>query len=250
MQANLFRNVMQADLQGEKFMSSTILATFDTLDAAHRAIQDLTDAGFKRSDIGLAVYDPNKEYLTVIDEVDGAEGAAFGATVGSIFGAVVGLASIIIPGIGPIVAAGPLAAALGAATGAGIGAISGGVTGGITGALVHLGVADEDVDYYAESLRRGAALVSVTVHEPDAERAIHILQSHHPIDIDRRIAQWRMRGWEGFDPMVEGYRPEAAMDAPPAEEDDWDAYAEDEYKRNTEEDDYVSGVRHYYREQG
>ena len=116
-------------------MTSTILATYDHVEDARRVIDDLTEAGFKRGDIGLALYDPDNKYENYVDDgdVSGSEGASFGASFGGVLGAVVGLGAIAIPGIGPIVAAGPLAAALGALTGAAIGATSGAVAGASVG---------------------------------------------------------------------------------------------------------------------
>ncbi|GAB4514604.1 MAG: hypothetical protein OHK0046_16950 [Anaerolineae bacterium] len=191
-------------------MASTILATFDSIEHARDAVRDLTDSGFDRSDIGLAVYDVNNEYGDYVSEdVKGDEGAGFGATFGSIFGALVGLAAITLPGIGPVIAAGPLAAAFGALAGAGVGAAAGAVTGGITASLIKMGVPEEEAHYYAESVRRGSALVSVTATEFDAERAERILQTHNPVDLDRRVAQWRARGWNNsFDPKVDPYTAE------------------------------------------
>lgn len=212
-------------------MTSTILATYDTVEQAQRAVQDLTDSGFNRSDIGLALHDKYNAYdrLGTDDDVSGGEGASFGATIGGVLGAAVGLGAIIIPGIGPIVAAGPLAAALGALTGAAVGATTGAVTGGITASLLDMGVSEEDAHYYAESVRRGAALVSVTAHENDRERATSIMQSHNPIDIDSRVAQWKARGWEGFDPMADPYTAE-----PLAEDNGVDEYdPNEEYPRTS-----------------
>ena len=110
-------------------MTSTILASFKTVEAAQAAINDLTNAGFASDDIGLATYNADDVvYNEDMEDVEAGEGAGFGATVGSVVGAVAGLVAITVPGIGPVIAAGPLAAALGAITGAGIGAVSGAVT--------------------------------------------------------------------------------------------------------------------------
>jgi hypothetical protein len=182
-------------------MTSTILTTYSTVEDAQAAIRDLTEAGFDSADIGLATHNMDNVYYD--EDVSGGEGAGFGATIGTVFGAVAGLVAITIPGVGPVIAAGPLAAALGAITGAGIGAVSGAVTGGITAALVNLGVPEEDANYYAESLRRGSALVSLNVYDNDADRAEAILQMHNPVDIDRRVAHWTSSGWSRFDPDVD-----------------------------------------------
>lgn len=191
-------------------MTSTVLATYDSIEDARAAVNDLTEAGFNRSDIGLALYDHAHAYETYVndEDIDAEEGTGIGAVTGSLLGAVAGLGLIVIPGIGPIIAAGPLAAGLGALAGAAIGGASGAVTGGIIGSLVELGVSEEESHYYAESLRRGAALVSVTAHEGDVQHATDILYAHHPIDIDRRVAQWRKQGWTGYDPKVEPYTSE------------------------------------------
>ena len=206
-------------------MSSTVLATFDDVEAARKAIADLTDAGFNRGDIGLAVYDQNGKY----SEPD-ADGASVGGLFGAVLGAAVGLVAITIPGVGPVIAAGPLAAAFGAVTGAGVGAVAGLATGGLTDWLVGLGVPEEDAHYYAESLRRGAALVSVTAHQSDVDRAIHILQSNKPVDID---------------PMVDPYTAEGRAEADYTDDGEmWDEEttpAEEARMRETE----PTGVRIY-----
>jgi uncharacterized membrane protein len=190
-------------------MADTILATYDSVETAERVINDLREAGFSRGDIGMAVHDPEGEYARHLDEdVQAGDGAGFGSIVGTLVGAAAGLVAITVPGIGPIIAAGPLAALGGAAAGAGIGAVAGAATGGITAALLDMGVSDEDAEYYAESLRRGDALVAVTTDDENTSLAMQIMHRHQPIDIDRRLSQWRQRGWSGFDPMADPYTAE------------------------------------------
>ncbi len=200
-------------------MRETVLALYDDLSAAQAAVRDLVDAGYARGDIGLAVNDVDGKYshhihagdeaVTVSrledEDVSGGEGAGFGAVIGGLTGIVAGLTAITIPGIGPIIAAGPLAAALGGATGGVIGAAAGAVTGGVTASLIDMGVPDSEADYYAESLRRGSALVTVTVDEMDVQPVIDVLRRHNPFDIEQRVTQWRMRGWRGFDPKADPY---------------------------------------------
>jgi len=190
-------------------MSETILAVYDTLDTAHAAVRDLTGVGFDRADIGVAARDYNSKDWGETEDVTGAEGSGFGALVGGLTGLVMGLTAITIPGIGAIIAAGPLAAALGAATGGAIGAVAGAATGGLVASLVDLGVPGEDAETYAEHVRRGGALVSVTVQEASrTQTAMDILNRYHPVDIDRRATQWRTKGWGGFDAMADPYTAE------------------------------------------
>lgn len=180
-------------------MTSTILATFDNVHSARTAVDDLKTAGINSNDIGLVVQNSD-------GDLDGAEGAGFGATAGSMIGLAAGLVAIVIPGVGPVIAAGPLVAVLGAVTGAGIGAAAGAVTGGVVASLVNLGIPEDEAHYYAESLRRGAALVSVhNVGSADSERVKHILHRYSPIDMNERVNQWRSGGWTGFDPSAGAY---------------------------------------------
>ena len=186
-------------------MSETILAVYDTLDMAHAAVRDLTSSGFDRSNIGVAARDYNAADWEQ-EDVSGAEGSGFGALVGGLTGIVMGLTAITIPGIGAIIAAGPLAAALGAATGGAIGAVAGAATGGLVASLVDLGVPDDEAETYAEHVRRGGALVSVTVPDENmVAKATEILRRYNPIDVDRRATQWKQKGWTGFDHMAEPY---------------------------------------------
>jgi hypothetical protein len=96
-----------------------------------------------------------------------------------------------IPGIGPIIAAGPIVATL---SGAGVGAVAGGLIGGLT----DMGVSKTDAEFYAESVRRGGALVTVRADDSRAERAADIMRDHGAVDIERRAEQWRERGWSGW----------------------------------------------------
>ena len=216
-------------------MTSTILATFDSVEDANDAIHELMESGFDRSDIGLAMFDRDNVYHNYTadgEDVTPSEGGSFGGKLGMILGAVVGLGAITIPGIGPIIAAGPLAGALGAVTGGAIGAAAGVATGNITASLIDLGVPETEAGYYAESLRRGSALVSVNVYDTDADRATSILRSFNPVDLDKRVSHWREQGWKGYDPNADPYtdddlsrfeqnRPVYDMD----EQEEYDEYA-------------------------
>jgi len=139
------------------------------------------------------------------DAADDASGAATGAVTGGVVGGAAGLAAslmgLAIPGIGPIIAAGPIVATL---SGAGVGAVAGGLIGGLT----DMGVSKTDAEYYAESVRRGGALVTVRADDTRAERAAEIMREHGAVDIERRAEQWRQRGWNGWNDQAQPYTPE------------------------------------------
>jgi len=191
-------------------MDQTVVGLFDNLQDAQQVVSDLVNAGFKRDNISLIANDAAKAYAkhlnadaaTTDDDVTSGEGASFGAVVGALTGVVVGLGALAIPGIGPVLAAGPLIAGL---TGGAIGAAAGALTGGVVAGLIKTGMPEEDAQYYAEGVRRGGTLVTVTGPENLAQRAYDIMNRHGAINIDERVAQWRQSGWKGFDVNAKPY---------------------------------------------
>lgn len=189
----------------ESAREKTVVALYDDFTRAQRVVQDLVDHGFQRSNISIVASDNEGKYADYLatrdedeDDVGAAEGAGFGAVIGGLTGLLVSLTALAIPGIGPVLVAGPIAATL---IGAGVGA----VTGGIVGALVDLGVPEEEAGYYAEGVRRGGTLVTVTTADAMTDRAIDIMDNYDPVDIDERLASWQERGWTGFDSGAEPY---------------------------------------------
>jgi uncharacterized membrane protein len=184
-------------------MVKTIVGSFDSFNEAQRVARDLIDDGFLDSDVNVVASNIRGEYKTD-DRVSTTDtsGAATGAVTGGVVGGAAGLAAslmgLTIPGIGPIIAAGPIVATL---SGAGVGAVAGGLIGGLT----DLGVSKADAEYYAESVRRGGALVTVRADESRAERAADVMREHGAVDIERRVEEWRESGWTGWNPEAQPY---------------------------------------------
>lgn len=207
----------------------TIVGSFDSFDEAKRVAGDLREEGFNDGDVNVVASNARGNYsatagtagtdpLTTTgagrtttttaalpgdrDVTDSASGAATGAVTGGVVGGAAGLAAslmgLAIPGIGPIIAAGPIVATL---SGAGVGAVAGGLIGGLT----DMGVSETDAEYYAESVRRGGALVTVRADDERADRAADIMRDHGAIDIEQRADQWKQKGWSGFRDDAEPY---------------------------------------------
>jgi len=73
--------------------------------------------------------------------------------------------------------------------------------GGISGFFRRM-FGDNDRDNYgnyAEAVRRGSTMVSVTTNEQNAERAADILDRNGAVDVDERAQSWRQRGYGGYD---------------------------------------------------
>ena len=196
-------------------MSKTVVGLFDHFADAQMVVQDLVDSGFRREDISLAANqtatgytgdgsDLNNGQLTA-GEAAGQD-AGVGAGVGGVVGLLIGLGALAIPGIGPVLAAGPLAAALGVTVGSTItGAAIGAAAGGILGALTHLGVPNDQAEYYAEGVRRGGTLVAVSTSDNDAQKAVDIMNGAGAIDIDSRGADYRTAGYAGYSEAAPAY---------------------------------------------
>lgn len=182
-------------------MNKIIVGYFDQYAQAQDAVRSLVDTGFSRSDISLVASDPTGEYaksnVVTSTEPDTtsytAAGAGTGAVLGGIGGLLVGIGALSIPGIGPVIAAGPIVTTL---LGAGVGAAAG----GLIGVLIDAGIPEDEAHYYAEGLRRGGAVVTVTTQdEMMVERATNIFERNGAVDIDRRADEWRESGWTGYD---------------------------------------------------
>jgi uncharacterized protein (TIGR02271 family) len=69
---------------------------------------------------------------------------------------------------------------------------------GFWDSLRDLFLPDEDRHVYAEGLRRGGYLVSVSATDTEYERVLDILDDEGTIDIDERANSWRSEGWSGY----------------------------------------------------
>lgn len=163
-------------------MSDRIYALYTSMETAVTAVNEVIMKGVSSENVSVITRDPDNKYaryidITEDDDVEGDEGAGFGAAIG----ALTGLAVATIPGLGPIFATGPLAAALLAGVGAGTGA----VTGGISAALIDFGAGEDDVEHYERVLTEGGALVIIdTLTDEQEDEVERILTAYHPLEIE------------------------------------------------------------------
>ena len=182
-------------------MTQTITRLYDSYDTALQAALALKEAGFTDRDVSILAHRGDSPYREEEESAaadDAGTGATFGGAIGAAAGLMAGMGVLAIPGIGPVVAAGWLASTL--AVGA-AGAVAGGVTGGIVGALAGTGT-HEEVEVYAESIRRGDSLVTVRVPDERTVEAAQILSGFPYVDPAVREAEYRGAGWERFDETV------------------------------------------------
>jgi hypothetical protein len=192
-------------------MTQTISRAYNSHAEARAVVQALEAAGIGHNDISIVAsnaddwYKDGKPSTYPDRDLDGkddrgeaaAAGAGVGAAVGGAAGLLTGLGIMAIPGVGPVVAAGWLVATL-------AGAAAGGATGSIIGALTQAGVSKEDADVYAETIRRGGALVSARVNDADASR-IQSIMDRSSLNMADRATAYRKAGWNRFDPAASPY---------------------------------------------
>jgi uncharacterized membrane protein len=178
-------------------MARIVVAMYDRVQDAQEAVKALVDAGFQKEDVSLVVNDTlNTTHRPESEALEGdvsptAVGAGTGMVIGGITGLLAGLGTLMIPGIGPVLVAGPLLTML---AGMGMGAAAG----GFLGALVDLGIPEEQAGYYAEGVRRGGSLVSIRTADDRALDAVDILNRYSPVDVNRRVEDWRSDSWQDF----------------------------------------------------
>lgn len=65
---------------------------------------------------------------------------------------------------------------------------------------------DDDANLFAEGVRRGSSVVTVTLPDESlAESAIQILEETGAIDVDQRLDQWKTGGYQAYDEQAPGY---------------------------------------------
>ncbi len=72
-------------------------------------------------------------------------------------------------------------------------------------ALTGYGVPQDEADFYAESVRRGGALIVARVREEDAEAVADIMARHAPVNYEKRSAEYRQSGFTGYDRSAQPY---------------------------------------------
>lgn len=68
----------------------------------------------------------------------------------------------------------------------------------------------EEQGHYSEAVRRGGAVLSVSVPESQVDTVVRILNDNGAVDIDRRSEEWRKEGYTGYNPSAQPFTSEQA----------------------------------------
>ena len=150
-------------------MTSSIMATFKTRQAAESALVNLEALGITDEQISLVVTDETRGNTFNIEEGSKLdEGAAAGATAGGLVGAIWGAlgtaTAMTIPGLN-IIMVGTAVSAM-----AGLGA--GAAAGGFIGALVGAGIPEHEAKIYENEIKNGAILLAVEPKDSDQKEQV------------------------------------------------------------------------------
>ena len=195
-------------------MARSLVAYYDSVYLAQKAVDELTTKGFSKEMITLLVpaSKAGKERLRPVKRSRSAEqevmpgSRSAGAQAGAAIGSALGAASLIlmitrvlpIPGLEVVSLYEPARLAvtvtgeLGALTliGAGLGAL--------LGSLVGLGIPEEELHQYAKNIRCGSVLVSILADWDRVDQAIEILNHHRPLQVkEERISRERIEQMGG-----------------------------------------------------
>jgi hypothetical protein len=153
---------------------TVVMAVYDDLQQAERAIDELRRFDFREEQIGLVVCGEPVP-LSDAEPPPHPAPAPSPPEVGAMLGGVVGaLAAVGLPGVGTVLAGGILA-----------GLLEGAAAGGLVGVLVKLGVPEARAQAYGDAVELGRVLV--VVHAEDrVEEADDILQAYRPYQVERR----------------------------------------------------------------
>jgi hypothetical protein len=154
------------------------VGVFHEPEQAHRAIEELRQAGYSDDEIGYLA----RASATKPDETTGtfiANSTVEGWFVGGLIGTAVVL---LIPGFGLATVGGILAASLG-------GAAIGAAAGGLLGALISIGIPEEEARHYQKELEAGRTVITVKTQSGYAD-ALQILRRNGAHDATTRFSEF------------------------------------------------------------
>jgi uncharacterized membrane protein len=175
-------------------MARTITRSYDDIADAETAVSRLEAAGVQSEDISIVGYRPEQV------EDDARHGGEVGGVVGGGAGLLGSLAALPIPGVGPAFAAGWILGSMA------VGAAAGVAAGSLIGAMTSAGLNDDEAHYFAETIRRGGAVVSVRTSDSHAFVIEKIMDGAGSVDAETRRREYEREGWKRFDESAGPYR--------------------------------------------
>lgn len=157
-----------------------VVAIYDSLDKAKRAVEALEHAPFPADQVSLVTHSIRREVpdgspLQYGDKTE--RNALKGAGIGGLVGLLLGAPILAIPATGPVLIAGPLA------TG-----ITGAIVGGFLGSMSGWGVHPNHIREYQQLIREGAVLVVANGDPREVAEAKRILDETDATEVHLHAA--------------------------------------------------------------
>lgn len=188
-------------------MARTVIAVFESVYSAKKAIWELVDLGFPRERIDLfaehspvdfnELAKPEKIHSeVVIDEMRaGANiGAGIGGAIGTTFGLLMSLGALHIPRFMASLASGPVAVVILLLALAGLSIAAGALAGSLMSGLVGLGIPEEEIFRYAKNVREGNVTVMIIADWDAVDGTLEILGHHNPLELKQKSMEWQKSG--------------------------------------------------------
>jgi hypothetical protein len=180
-----------------------VVAEFESIYTAKKAVLELLKSGFSRERIDLStdrIYanprdqeKPDRVHSEVVlDELQAGSGigAGIGASLGLVGGLLVTLGELTLPFLASVtnitMSVVPEIVIL-----AGAGLVAGGILGGMLSGLVGLGIPENEVRQYAKTVRRSYVTLMVIADWDAVDGTIAVLENHNPLDIHQKAIEWK-----------------------------------------------------------
>jgi uncharacterized membrane protein len=165
--------------------TTNVIAVYDSIDEAERAIEKLIAEGIPVESISIVGQGLQSEvklhgFVTTGDVAK--QGAGIGAAFGGLMGFLLGTAFFFIPGAGPLVVLGPMVDTL-------VGAAEGALAGGLFGALFGTIVEKQHIPKYEQHVKAGKYLVVAQGDPSTAEHAREVLTGTAASDVETHNAE-------------------------------------------------------------
>jgi uncharacterized membrane protein len=160
--------------------TTNVIAVYDSIDDAERAVEKLVEEGIPVEDISIVGQGLQSEVKIhgFVNSADVAkQGAGIGAAFGGLMGFLLGTAFFFIPGAGPLVVLGPMVDTL-------MGAAEGALAGGLFGVLFGKIVEKQHIPKYEQYVRAGKHLVVARGDPSTAEHAREVLGGTAASDVE------------------------------------------------------------------
>jgi hypothetical protein len=184
-----------------------IVALYDHFKDAQAAAAAIVQAGAAADRIALLANDSNGDHPALsinpayareqFDE-DSNKQPRFvtlgevGIGIGGVLGFLAYVSPVAIPGVAAMAANGVWVPVV-------VAAVIGGIVGVVVGLLTDHGVSGADTALYAEGLKRGGTLITVTVSDDLAGKVSAALKGHNAAKVEERPADWSAAGWVSLD---------------------------------------------------